>query len=172
MEGFNTYEYSAEQKIEGKWLFLRLFFIFFYIAFATAYFIVIYVTRIFTLGALIPIAVWVLIFLTWRYTSPDYKYEISSGTLRFFVTYKKKSREKLKIKISEAEAIIPIDTEGDKLRDFSPWKIYTAVPSKNSTDVYAVLFYNEKGKRCAFLFVATEEAVRLLAIYNSKTVKM
>ena len=172
MEGFNTYEYSAEQKPTGKWLLLRLFFLLFYTLFATAYFLVIYVTRFFPVGALIPVAVWILVFLTWRYTRPDYKYEISSGALRFFVTYKKKPQEKLKIKISEAEAIIPIDTEGDKLRDFSPRKIYTAVPSKNSTDVYAVLFYNEKGKRCAFLFVATEEAIRLLAIYNSKTVKM
>ncbi len=172
MENFNCYEYSTEQKIEGKWLFLRIFFIFFYIAFAAAYFLVIYVTRIFPVGALIPIAVWILVFLTWKYTSPEYKYEISSGFLRFFITYGKKEKEAVRIKISAAEAIIPLDTMKDTLRDFAPRKIYSAVPSGSSADKYAVLFHNEKGKRCAFIFVATAEAVRLLSIYNSKTVKM
>ncbi len=171
MEDFNSCEYSTEQKIEGKWLALRLFFVFFYIAFATAYFALIYVTRIFTLGALIPLAVWILVFFTWRYTCPDYKYEISSATLRFYVTYRKTCKERLKIKISEAVAILPIDSMNEKIMEFAPKKVFSSLPSKSCKDKYAILFSDEKGKRCAFLFVATKEAVRLLSVYNSKTVK-
>ncbi len=172
MEDFNCFEYSAEQKIEGRWLFLRILFIFFYVAFAAAYFVVIYTTRIFTLGALIPIAVWILVFLTWRYTRPDYKYEISAGVLRFYVIYKKKAAEKLKIKISSAEAIAPLSTLSEQIKSFKPRKTYSALPTKPSSDAYAILFKDERGNPCVFLFIATGDAIRLLGIHNKKTVKI
>ena len=123
MENFNCCEYSTEQKTEGRWLFLRIFFVIFYIAFAVTYFAVIYITRIFPVGALIPLALWILVFFTWRYTKPDYKYEISSGFMRFFVVYRKKQKEKLKIKISTADAIIPKSLFDEKEKEFALQRI-------------------------------------------------
>ena len=62
MEGFNNYEYSASQKSEGKWLLSKILLILGYIAFATVYFVVIYITKFFPLGALIPLFLWIRVF--------------------------------------------------------------------------------------------------------------
>ncbi len=170
MEDFNTYEYGAEQKSEGKYRTMKILLLIGYILFAAVYFAVIYITRIFPLGALIPIALWVLIYFTWRYTSPDYIYTVESGNLTFFVSYTKKKRiKKTEFKISSAVMIAPRDTSSARVSDFAPQKSYSAVPSVSSKDVYTALYTDKNGKRCAFTFIATSKALKLLHFYNSKT---
>lgn len=171
MEDFNSYEYTAERRAEGAWLLLKILMIVGYIAFAVGYFVVIYVTRVFPLGALIPFFLWILIHFTWRYVNPDLKYTVEHGTLTYFVIYHKKSgRKKLEIKISDAIEIAPKSQIKDKIAAFSPNRIYSALPSKKSADAYALLYTDSHGKRCVFYFVATAAALKLLRIYNSKTV--
>lgn len=171
MEDFNSYEYTAERRAEGKWFFLKLSVIFAYVLFAVAYFVVIYVTRVFPLGALIPFVLWILIYFTWRYVKPDLKYTVERGTLSFFVIYgQKNKKKKLEIKISDAVEIAPRDELADKIAKFSPKRTYSALPSKKSADAYAILYTDKGGKRCVFYFVATAAALKLLRMYNSKTI--
>ncbi len=170
MENFNSFEYSAEQKCEGKWVLYKFLLILGYILFAAAYFTVIFITRIIPLGALIPFFLWILVFLTWRYISPDYKYVIEAGTFSFYISYSSKKKNltpKTRFKISEAHKILPAADAEDAVKEFAPTKTYSGIPSKSATDVYVMLFTDADGARCAVYFVAPSDALRLLKIYNS-----
>ena len=171
MEGFNTYEYAAEQKIEGKYLALRIALLGFYVLFAAAYFLIAYVSRIVPIVAMLPVFIWMLVFFTWKYTTPDYKYAIESGKFTFSVGYvKNKKKEKASFKISKAEAILPVESARNTIEKFSPAISYSSVPSVKASDVYVALYTDIDGKRCAMYFVATSQALRLLHLHNSLTV--
>ncbi len=170
MEGFNSFEYSAEQKCEGKWAVYKLLLILGYIAFAAAYFTVIFITRIIPLGALIPFFLWILIFLTWRYISPDYQYTVEAGVFSFYIHYSSKKKSKApraSLKISDAEKILPAGDADVFLSEFKPLKIYSAVPSRTAENVYVIFYKDGEGIHSAIYFVAMPDALRLLRLYNS-----
>jgi len=170
MDDFNTYEYAAEQKSEGKWKLARILLLSSYVLFVAAYFLVLYKIRLIPLFAITPIIVWILVFFTWRYTKPDYRYTIEKGSFSFYVCYGKKTkRKKTEFAISSAEAIAPADSLKDKIQQFAPQKSYSSVPSVKSGDIYAALYTDSKGKKCVLYFVATERALKLLRFYNSRT---
>ena len=169
---FNTYEYSAQQKAEGKFFVRKMLMLALYLAFTLAYLAVILITRIIPLGALIPVFLWILIFLTWRYVKPDYKYEISTGMLTFSVKYgnKRKGKVVAEFKVSTAEKILPVATYEEEIKAFDAKKVYSALPSLSANDAYAALYTDKDGNKCVFYFVATEQALKLLRFYNSRTV--
>lgn len=171
MDDFNTYEYATEQKSEGGWFAFKILLLSAYILFATGYFVTVYIIRMIPLVAVLPIFIWMLVFFTWRYTTPDYSYVIASGTLTFYVSYSKKGKKskKTEFKISTASAIAPRDTLAKEIEIFSPQHVYSAVPGVNSADIYTALYTDKNGKNCAFHFVATAQALKLLHLYNSKT---
>ena len=171
MAEFNSFEYASEQKSEGKYLAFRIALLAFYVIFAGTYFLIAYVTRIIPIVAILPIFLWMLIFFTWRYTSPDYKYSIESGVFTYSVGYvKNKKKTKSSFKISTAEAIMPASEAKEKIAEFAPTVTYTSVPSAKSHDVYVALYNDDKGRKCAIYFVATSQALRLLRFHNSRTV--
>ena len=166
---FNSYEYTVEQKSEGKWKRAKILMILFYTVYVLAYFIAIYATRIFTLGALIPFTLWILVFFTWRYVKPEYKYSVESGVLTFTVIYGgKSSKIKFKTKLGDAVSICP--AEQTDTAEFSPEKIYNALPSADCPDRYVMLFYDEKNQKSAFYFRATKAALKVMHYYCSRTV--
>ncbi len=171
MEDFNCFEYASEQKAEGKYLAFRIALLTLYVAFSATYFLIAYITRIIPIVAILPIFLWMLIFFTWRYTSPDYKYSIESGIFTFSVGYvKNKKKPKSSFKISTAEAILPLGEAAEKIAEFSPKISYSSVPSVKSSDVYVALYKDDNGRACAMYFVATSQALRLLHFHNSRTV--
>ena len=72
--------------------------------------------------------------------------------------------------ISSADAIAPAAELEEKIREFSPTHVYSAVPSEKAQDVYAALYTDNRGKKCVIYFVATSSALKLLHFYNSRTV--
>lgn len=168
MDNFNTYEYGAEQKNEGKWRVYRLLLILLYVVFVVTYFLAIYISRIFPLGALIPVFLWILVHFTWRYVKPDYKYTVEAGYFTFTKIYASKTKRQVaRFLISSAVAIAPKEslenTEGIK-------KTYSALPEKNAENPYTAIYKNERGELTAIDFVATKECLKLMKFYNSKTV--
>jgi hypothetical protein len=174
MEGFNTYEFAAEQKAEGKYKAIKLLVLIGYFLFIAGYVVVFAaILKIPHLIAVLPIFVWMLIFFTWKYTKPDYRYSIECGDMIFSVIYGKKKqgkKPKVKFKVSAAHAIGPKYELTESIREWKPKRVYNSVSSKNATDVYAALFNNEKGEPCVFYFVATQSALKLLRFLNSKTI--
>ena len=171
MDEFNTCEYGAEQKSEGKWLLIRIAFICTYVLLVAGYFVFLYTIRIIPLFAITPIWLWILCHFTWRYTKPDYRYYIEKGTFSFYVCYGKKAKKKkVEFTVSAAKAIAPKDTISDLIASIAPANVYSAVPSVKSNDVYAAVFTNKEGKDSVIYFVATSSALKLLKFYNSATV--
>ena len=163
---FCQYEYTYARAREGLYGILKWALILFYIIFVLAYFLLIFLTRMIPLGALIPIALWILIFFTWKYACQEYKYEISGSEISFSVLYGRKAKPKTKIHINEAESIIPLAVADDAIKSFAPQRIYDAKQKKNDPDTYAMLYRDREGKRCLFVFKATDEALRFIRIYN------
>lgn len=171
MDSFNTCEYTVAQKTEGKWLAFKILAVVAYVAYAVAYFVAIYITKLIPLGALIPVTLWVIVFFTWRYVSPEYKYVIESGKLIFTVIYGSRTEKKRTvIKISAAKAIAPKDALLESVAKFAPERVYSAIPSKKASGAYAVLYFDDRGKRCVFYFMPAANALKLLHFYNSDTV--
>jgi len=164
---FNSYDFSVSQKSEGKWLVYRILMITLYVLFAVGYFIAIYVTRMIPLGAFIPLLVWILIFFTWRYVTPDYKYTLVSGVFTLYTVYSKKEKKRLSFRICDAEKIAPVSKISDILSTIPKKHISVATPTKEDENAYGAIF-TEGGIRRAVIFVPTDDAVRILRFYNSK----
>lgn len=174
MDDFNTYEYAAEQKSEGKFKTIKILVLLGYFLFAAAYAILFAaILMIPQVIAVLPIFIWMLVFFTWKYTKPDYRYVIERGDMSFTIVYGKKKGSKkpaCSFKVSHAEAIAPKSTLADAISEWHPKHVYSAVPSAAASDVYAALFKNEKGENCVLYFVATAQALKLLRFLNSRTV--
>lgn len=162
-----TYEYSAEQKCEGKWKIYKMLLLTLYVVYVVAFFLAIYITRIFPLGALIPVTLWILVFFTWRFIKLDYKYTVDSGMMTFTVIYGRRTKkEKVSLHIKDAYLIARADASESKIRGFAPRKVYSAVPFRDCPDVYAVLFYDKDNTPSVLYFRATAQALKSLSFYN------
>ena len=166
----NDYEYTVEQKNEGKWKIRKALMLTLYVLYTIVYFLIIYITRVIPLGALIPVTLWILIFFTWRYVKPEYKYHIESSFLTFTVVYGGRTKKEiLKTKICDADYILPLAEAEGVIRDFEPQLKYNALPFVGCDDAYAMLYTDNSGKRCLFTFKATAQALKSLRFYNNKT---
>lgn len=162
---FNTYEYSAEQRAEGKWLASKILLIFAYTLYVAVLIYILAITAFIPVGALIPVSLWIIIHFTYRYTSPDYKYVIERGEMRFYKRYGKKERLCLSITLKNAILIAPRTEAAGSIKEAKPKRSYSALPYKACGDVYAILFRDGDGVS-VFYFVATADAVKLLKRFH------
>lgn len=171
MNEFSTYEYVVAKKREGAYRYARTGLIFLYVCFVLAAFIIGATIRLFVpMLALLPLATWILVFLTWRYVVIDYEYSVTSGILTFSKIYNNRTRKTVTdIKVKSAAAIAPL---GDKLHRsrldaYAPAVIYNALSSEEAPDAYFMIYQDEKGQKCAFLFEATAQALKIFRFYNA-----
>ena len=168
---FNSYEYGKEARIEGKLKVRRNLLLLLYVLFTAGAFGAIFASKIYPLGAIVPIFVWMLVFFTWRYVKIDNKYVIESGTLTFTRKYgNTKPKVITEFRIKTAKLIAPLKDNEHKVKDFAPELEYSAVSSALSEDVYVCLYENADGKRCAFYCEVTNAAIKMLRYYNENTV--
>ncbi len=182
MNEFSTYEFAVTQKIEGKWLFARIGLIFFYAAYAVG--LLLFGMRyslIAPLLALIPITLWVIIFISWRYVAVDYEYSITSGVLTFSKIFGNRSRRTvLEIKLRDAVRIAPLDNAEHSARAtaWHPEREYSAISSLKAADIYFILFEYEnprdrkEKRRAIFYFEATGKALQICRFYNPSATVM
>ena len=171
MNEFSTYEYVVQRKNKGKQRFLPALLIVGYVLFAVLALTFAVTSRLGApLVALAPLALLLIIFLTWRYTKIEYEYSITSGVLTFSEIYGGKSRKVItEFKLKDCDAIAPLsDPAKREYADrYGADITYSALPDKNSPHGYFAAYENEKGKRCIFLFEATEKAVKICRFYNA-----
>ncbi len=166
----STYEYTVEQKAEGKFRLMKIGFISLYILYPIVLLIIVSALKIFQLFALVAVTEWMLVYFTWKYTKPEYEYSVTSGKVTFSVIYGKRSRkEKCTFMIKECLMIAPMtDREySERLELFEPEEVFSALSSTNNPDAYYAAFESAEGKRCAFCFEATEKMLKLCRNYNS-----
>ena len=166
----NEHEYSCEQKCEGKWIIFKLLLLLLYTSFTLGYFYFIVKIAFIPLGALIPLFLWIMVYFTWRYTNPDYKYTIDAGKLLFSVSHGKKTKKKLEIHISEAMAIAPREKINELLKGVRIQKSFSALPSKSEKDAYAIVFKKET-KVCILYLKVTRDTMKALYYYNKNTIQ-
>ena len=175
MQEFVTYEITREQKNEGKWILARIALITFYIIFVIAVLIAGFITRIlWPLLAFIPISLWLLVFITWRYVCVEYEFSATSGTLTYCKIYGNKSRRRiLDISLKNAVRITPLssDTNREFADHYKPECEFNAVSSTRSENVWFILFEldakSNKDKRRAILyFEPDDKLLRICRYYN------
>ena len=170
------YEYTVEQKAEGALRLKRLALLLLYILYPA--------TLIFVVGngsaaiiapllAFIPLSLWIIIFLTWRYVKISLQYVAQSGKLTFIKHYGSRTHKpQCEIVLKDARLIAPVGfrEHDERLEIFAPEITYSALSSKKATDQYYIAFENAAGKRCVLFFEATSKMLEICKMYNPNTV--
>ena len=168
----NEFDYTVAKKVEGKYLLHRMLMIFGYVVFGAVYFFGMAIAHLYPLMAFIVLIEWILIFFTWRFVSIEYRYETVSGGIKFYNVFGgKKKKLLLEMRIKEFEEISPLDAESKaRILGMGLDKSYSFARSENDdTDKYFAIFKDKDGKSCIVYFEATEQALKILRFYNSKT---
>jgi hypothetical protein len=166
----STYEYTVEQKPEGKFRLMKFAFVSLYIIYPLIFMAILFIIQIFQLFALVAVTEWMLVYFTWKYTKPEYEYSVTSGRVTFSVIHGKRSRkEMLTFAIKDCLQIAPATEREwvERLELYDPELVFSAVSSTESPDRYYAAFENADGKRCVFHFEATEKMLKLCRNYNS-----
>ena len=175
MEGFECYEYVIKPKKDAKNKMLRVSFILLYFVFVIGCLVFGFLTGLIPLLALVPIALWVLIFFTWRYTNVEYEYSSESGVITFTKIYNNRTRKTItQFDIRSAEYIAPaMEHETVKrVEDYDPMREYSFVSSMDDSDAYTALYVNEEKERCAISFIAYPRLKKSLRLYNAAVSKI
>lgn len=174
--GTHYAEYATTQKPEGKYSTKRILFIIGYvvvlIGMITLASLVFQGGTAFLFGFIFLVLEIALVFFTWRFTKPDYKYVIEVGDIKFYTSYGKKFKLVTEKKIKDIDVIAPYTDEYNaptKASDVSA--LYDFRGTVKTPDAYFVLFKDKNEKKTVVLFEATEKAVALLYYYNKETVK-
>lgn len=170
MNEFSTYEYVVQRKNKGSQKLTPVLLIIGYIIFAVLALAFAVSSKLGApLVALAPLALALIIFLTWRYTKIEYEYSITSGILTFSEIYGGKSRKTItEFSLKDCDTIAPL-SDPDKraiAQRYNADISYVALSHKDTENAYFATFENEKGKRCIFFFEATEKALKICRFYN------
>ena len=119
--------------------------------------------------ALVPLSLWVLVFLTWRLTQVEYEYSYFAGVLTVCRIRGSRSRKKLaEITIRDISAIIPCDEEHvDQINTFGVNKTIFAASGVSSPNLWVALWKDELDNHVALYFEPNEKALKILKYYNS-----
>lgn len=173
MNELHEFDYSISKKPEGKYQLCRILMALGYVVFALVFFFGLYAMHLYQFIAFIVLVEWIVVFFTWRYVSLEYRYEMLSGGMKFFVIFGGRTKKQvLDLRIKDFEIVAPYDSDvKDDLekRDFE--KVYHFVSTeKGYEDRYYAIFKNNSGNDCIVYFEATQKALKILKYYNTNTV--
>ena len=166
----STYEYTVEQKPEGKFKLMKFAFMLLYVIYPLILMAVVFIIQLFQLFALVIVTEWMLVYFTWKYVKPEYEYSVTSGRVTFSVIHGKRSRkEMVNFAIKNCLRIAPATEREwiERLELYDPEVTYPALSSTSTPDKYYAAFETEDGKRAVFYFEATEKMLKLCRNYNS-----
>ena len=175
MNEFSTYEFAVAQKNEGKWLFARIALICFYVIYPLVLvFLGMKLQLIVPLLCFIPLSLWMIVFITWRYVSVEYEYSTVSGSLTFSKIFGARSRRKVfEMTIREAVLIAPLSDESSAARGraYAPEREFMGASSLSAPDLYFMLFElndkkNGEKRRAIYYFQATQKMLSICHYYN------
>ncbi len=171
MDSFNGFEYTVEQKREGKLKKQALLLILLYFVFTGSVFGVIFAIGIVPLGAVVPVLLYILYLCTWRYVQVSYTYKIETGVLKLVKGYGAKLKKPVcEFKIKECKLIAPLAVSEEKFKEHAIDITYDARPSTACNDAYLIIAKDADGKNIALKLQVTAEALKTFKYYNSSTV--
>ncbi len=124
--------------------------------------------------AFVPIFLWILVFLTWRFTQVEYEYSFFSGKVTVSRILGGRSRRVLcEVLIRELAAVLPYEEEyRQKAEQFGAEKSIYAVSSLDAENLYLLLYAPEGGKKHLVCMELNEKALKILKYYNMSAVTL
>ncbi|MBR2927507.1 MAG: hypothetical protein IKC31_08020 [Clostridia bacterium] len=166
------YEYIIAEKKTPARTAKKVTFILLYVLWAAGWlFLAFRIKWIVPFLALIPISLWIIVFLTWRYTEIEYEYSFFSGTLTVHKILGGKSRKRmLELDLRRLDAVFPNDQSGKaRVEGMLVDELYTAISHPDSDAVYAAI-WQEGGKSCLLWFEPDEKARKLIRYYQPRAI--
>lgn len=120
--------------------------------------------------ALIPLTIWIFVFLTWKYTQVEYEYSFFSGKLTVSRILGGRTRKQLvQVNIRDLEAVFPYgDANLSRVERYNAEETVFAASSMEAPDLYIALWQDEEsGKRLMLCFEVNEKALKILRYYNA-----
>lgn len=169
--GFGVpYECVVRQERTARLIALRVALVVFYVLWTLGNVAVVLLYKnLFGLIAIVlPLSLWLLIFLTWRRTSVEYEYSIFGGTLTVCRILGGKSRKELvTLSIRELSLVIPYDDDHfQPITNFDAKKKIFAVSSLDAPELY-VLLWKEDGEKKFLCIEPDEKVIKLLRYHNA-----
>ena len=164
------FEYSVDVKNSKtklkKILFLALYVLWVIVIFALGALI----KLILPLLAFVPISVWILVWLTWKYTQISYQYSFFKGDFTVYRVYgEKKKTEILKARIKDISSLISKERAVDStVNDFKPVRTVFAASGDEAENLTLALCTNENGEKVAVYFELNDGARKIMRYYNSE----
>ena len=120
--------------------------------------------------ALVPISLWVLVFLTWRYTQVQYEYSFFAGDLTVSRILNDRFRKKLAaVHIRKIDAVLPCNTDHDAaIERYGADRIIFAASAEDSPRLCVALWCDEEsGQKIGLYFEPDEKSIKILRYYNA-----
>ena len=139
-----------------------------------------YVAIVFAIGSMtkillpflcfIPLSLWFIIWMTWRFTQVEYEYSFFSGALTVNRILGNRTRKKMmEVRIQAFSAIFQAtEANQSKIEAFEAETTILAASAADAENLWVALWNDaENGKRCALYFEPNEKAVKILKYYNA-----
>lgn len=171
MNEFETYEYVVKEKPSARLRIRKLLLVAGYVLFTTAMLSIAVASRLGApVVALTPFGLALLIFFTWRYTSVELEYSITSGEVTVSKIYGGRSRRELvSFHLRECTMIAPATDSAWKTRaeQFRADETVSILSATDSPSAYFAAFETKDGRRGLVYFEATQKALRICHFYNA-----
>ncbi|MBE6699635.1 MAG: hypothetical protein E7584_05310 [Ruminococcaceae bacterium] len=118
----------------------------------------------------IPLSLWIIVWLTWRFTQVEYEYSFFSGELTVNRILGNRTRKNLtKVRIQNFSAIFPAtELNQSKIEAFAAENTIFAVSEAGAEGIWVALWDDaESGKHQALYFEPNEKAIKILKYYNA-----
>ena len=118
----------------------------------------------------IPLSLWIIIWLTWRFTQVEYEYSFFSGALTVNRILGNRTRKNLtQVRIQAFSAVFAAtELNQSKIEAFAAEKIIFAASEAKAENLWVALWEDaESGKRMALYFEPNEKAIKILKYYNA-----
>ena len=169
----SPYEYEVAVAKNAKIVLKRFCLCLLYVSWVVGFIVLGSVIRlIWPFLAFIPLSLWVIVYLTWKYTQISYRYSFFGGEMKVErLLGGRKNQPILSVKIKDLIAIYRCDgSEAEKLDQFSADETVFAASSDKAYNLTVVFYVNEKNEKTALYFEADENAMRILRYYNKSAV--
>lgn len=171
MNEFEMYEYVVKEKPSANLRLRKFLLLGLYVLLAVAMLSLAVVSRLGApVVALTPFVLALLVFFTWRYTSVELEYSITSGCMTVSKIFGGRSRRELvSFYLRECTMIAPATDSEWKARaeQFHADETVSILSAPGAPDAYFAAFETKDGRRGLVYFEATQKALRICHFYNA-----
>lgn len=163
------FEYAVAEAKTPKLKMKKLALIFAYVLWGAVALIGGASTNILPILCFIPLTIWILVFLTWKYTQVEYEYSFFSGKLTVCKILGGRTRKKMvEVQLRDLSSVLPNTERNAAMADsYKADNVYFAASSPKAPDLYIALWEDaETKKRSMLCLELNEKAIRIIKYYN------